>query len=708
MSRVKKASNLYFFGAAGIPLKIKQKYGLDADAIEIAGSIRDFKTSNSLTHAGKDKNPTQIIRPQYVLDTLHVPYILSISCYSILPTVKRSRRESFHTVPALSRRQSSASVASTFSFTSYHTAPATFHTMASTIPVETPSDFMLYLIQERAKSVPIAPYELTSSIRIWLKQFEQQTKIHGITSMDNCTPHLTRYMPLIIQQWIPTLSPQVTSSWTLLTEALITRFGVAADEDNRILLKQLKACKQQPNESVRLNAAKWEHLLSLITTEYTDKTKITYFIQSLNSRDTKLTLTSLVFSMKLDSVSQVINHAIVLEIQAKLLDEPETVTQQSAVSDPMDLDYMSSHSHQYKKQAHNNTQPKQLRAYDKHGNLICDLCRGKHRTVDHKKKKPQQNNHNKQHHHHHRQSVNNKNVHNVRELNTIPTENQSTSSFSVDISHFASNSHKLPRSTILVNGKPISLLWDTGADINGIQLELFNTMHAQLNTNERIAYRDVNNNIELTCGTAVISVFGQDIKVHVIDGLSSRLIVGWNTITKFKGNIDSDTGTVTLVINNNTIKIPLDNTKEPNINNMDSATYDITQLILYKFDSIIAKNPDKPSVTNLTEFYIDTGDHAPIYCKPRTFHPDLQAEIDDKLESMVENGLLEKVAFSQWGSQVRPVEKPDGSMRVCGNYIPINRITQPVNYPFPNMHNILQSLGQAKVFSKADLAQGYF
>lgn len=34
MSRVKKASNLYFFGA-DLPLKIKRKYGLDADAIEI-------------------------------------------------------------------------------------------------------------------------------------------------------------------------------------------------------------------------------------------------------------------------------------------------------------------------------------------------------------------------------------------------------------------------------------------------------------------------------------------------------------------------------------------------------------------------------------------------------------------------------------------------------------------------------------------------
>ncbi|KAG1062624.1 hypothetical protein G6F62_008005 [Rhizopus arrhizus] len=75
---------------------------------------------------------------------------------------------------------------------------------------------------------------------------------------------------------------------------------------------------------------------------------------------------------------------------------------------------------------------------------------------------------------------------------------------------------------------------------------------------------------------------------------------------------------------------------------------------------------------------------------------------------MVESGLLEKIQFTQWGSQVRPVQKPDGTMRVCGNYVAINLVTVPIKYPFPNMHHLLQSLGQAKVFSKLDLAQGYF
>ncbi|KAG1139542.1 hypothetical protein G6F37_009727 [Rhizopus arrhizus] len=100
----------------------------------------------------------------------------------------------------------------------------------------------------------------------------------------------------------------------------------------------------------------------------------------------------------------------------------------------------------------------------------------------------------------------------------------------------------------------------------------------------------------------------------------------------------------------------------------------LTNFILEELDDVIVKNPDRPSETHLIEFTIDT----------------------------------EKAQFSQWGSQVHPVEKPDGSMRVCGNNIVVNLVTEPNKYPFSNVHYFLQSLGQAKAFSKLDLAQDYF
>ncbi|KAG1436450.1 hypothetical protein G6F57_020659 [Rhizopus arrhizus] len=62
------------------------------------------------------------------------------------------------------------------------------------------SDFAQYLLQERAKSIPVAPYELHQSLRIWLKNFTQQATVHGITDMNLCAPYLPRYMPLELQE----------------------------------------------------------------------------------------------------------------------------------------------------------------------------------------------------------------------------------------------------------------------------------------------------------------------------------------------------------------------------------------------------------------------------------------------------------------------------------------------------------------------------
>ncbi|KAG1139541.1 hypothetical protein G6F37_009726 [Rhizopus arrhizus] len=60
---------------------------------------------------------------------------------------------------------------------------------------------------------------------------------------------------LVSSQEIPTVSIKIAISWSLFTEALIGRFGVPEEEDNRRLLKELKSCKKHPRESVCLHAA---------------------------------------------------------------------------------------------------------------------------------------------------------------------------------------------------------------------------------------------------------------------------------------------------------------------------------------------------------------------------------------------------------------------------------------------------------------------
>ncbi|KAG1040660.1 hypothetical protein G6F43_012245 [Rhizopus delemar] len=132
-----------------------------------------------------------------------------------------------------------------------------------TAPPQSITEFSQYLAHEKAKTIPIEPYQLGNSLRVWIIQFEQQATVHGIEDFNIVATQLSRYLPVVIQQWIPILPVNVRTNYSLLREALLNRFAMAEEEENRILLRQLKQCKKDPKESIRLHAARWEHLLSL-------------------------------------------------------------------------------------------------------------------------------------------------------------------------------------------------------------------------------------------------------------------------------------------------------------------------------------------------------------------------------------------------------------------------------------------------------------
>lgn len=203
------------------------------------------------------------------------------------------------------------------------------------------NDFAQYLLHEKAKSVPVSKYETQTSLRIWLKVFEQQAKIHGIENINICCSYVAIYMPDLIKNWLSTADSSILLTWTSLKEALLHRFGFPAEDENRQLLKQLKNCKKLPTESIRIHASRWEHKLSLLVENYSEKSKIAFFLASIEERDTRLTLSSMVKALKLDTIKKVIDQAIELEDDAKLYEQPEVTQQYDYNSNvtPMEIDH---------------------------------------------------------------------------------------------------------------------------------------------------------------------------------------------------------------------------------------------------------------------------------------------------------------------------------------------------------------------------------
>ncbi|KAL0561158.1 hypothetical protein IC582_001578 [Cucumis melo] len=64
-------------------------------------------------------------------------------------------------------------------------------------------------------------------------------------------------------------------------------------------------------------------------------------------------------------------------------------------------------------------------------------------------------------------------------------------------------------------------------------------------------------------------------------------------------------------------------------------------------------------------------------------------------------------SVSPWGPSVLFVKKKDGSMRLCIDYMELNKVTVKNRYPLPRIDDLFDQLQGATVFSKIDLRSGY-
>ena len=54
------------------------------------------------------------------------------------------------------------------------------------------------------------------------------------------------------------------------------------------------------------------------------------------------------------------------------------------------------------------------------------------------------------------------------------------------------------------------------------------------------------------------------------------------------------------------------------------------------------------------------------------------------------------------------MKKKDGTLRMCIDYLQINKVTVKNKYPLPRIEDLFYQLKEAGVFSKIDLRYGYY
>ena len=98
----------------------------------------------------------------------------------------------------------------------------------------------------------------------------------------------------------------------------------------------------------------------------------------------------------------------------------------------------------------------------------------------------------------------------------------------------------------------------------------------------------------------------------------------------------------------------------------------------------------------------------PCFYRARAVPHALKAKVEQALQQLMDLKVIEPVSMSDWAAPIVPVLKPDGSIRICGDYkITINKAAKQDVYPLPRVEDLFATLAGGKSFTKLDLAHAY-
>ena len=210
----------------------------------------------------------------------------------------------------------------------------------------------------------------------------------------------------------------------------------------------------------------------------------------------------------------------------------------------------------------------------------------------------------------------------------------------------------------------------------------------------------------------------------VVEKLSTPVILGCDFLTKHGIILDFNTGTFNTATSAQEGKIHLSSTHScmsvldddhpeampskatsslPGTLDMPTEYHPALRQVLQDYAMLFKSDLGR---TTVAEHVIETGHAAPVRVPPRPIPFHYAERVHKQLEEMAQEGIIRR-SNSPWSAPAVYVPKNNGEIRICVDFIQLNKVTKKdaYIYPVPRAEGPQQRLSNKRVFSKIDLRE---
>ena len=111
--------------------------------------------------------------------------------------------------------------------------------------------------------------------------------------------------------------------------------------------------------------------------------------------------------------------------------------------------------------------------------------------------------------------------------------------------------------------------------------------------------------------------------------------------------------------------------------------------------------------TDVARHVINTGDACPVKLPSRPIPFHYTERVHSQLQEMAKEGII-RPSNSPWCAPAVYVPKSNGEVRICVDFVELNRVSKKDSYPVPRANGPQLKLAGKKIFSKIDLRSAYW